>query len=167
LPHEEPQMQNPPSGILAYYWLQTAATQPLKLELLDSSGAVRACAASDTAVRPVDTEKLSVQAIWVQPPQPPSAGAGMHRYALGGAAGRGSGTASVPDACTLPAGSAAAQVASQTPPGPGGGRQSGLPSFLPGNYTVRLTVDGQTYSQTVSIKPDPRGAPNGLSDGAP
>jgi hypothetical protein len=42
-------MENPPSGVLAYYWLQSAARQPLKLELLDSSGAVRACAASDTA----------------------------------------------------------------------------------------------------------------------
>ena len=124
LPHEEPQMQNPPSGVLAYYWLRAAAGQPLKLELLDSSGAVRASAASDTAVRPVDTETLSVQAIWVQTPQPPSAAAGMHRYALGGVAARG-----------------------------------GLPSVVPGDYTVRLTVDGQTYSQPVIIKPDPRGAP--------
>jgi hypothetical protein len=52
-----------------------------------ASGAVRACAASDTPVRPVDTETLNVQAIWQQPPQPPSAAAGMHRFALGGASG--------------------------------------------------------------------------------
>ncbi len=85
LPHEEPQLENPPSGVLAYYWLKTAAAQPLKLELLDSSGAVRACAASDTPVRAVDTETINVQAIWEQPAPPPSAAAGMHRYALGGA----------------------------------------------------------------------------------
>jgi|HubBroStandDraft_1064217.scaffolds.fasta_scaffold00708_3 photosystem II stability/assembly factor-like uncharacterized protein len=170
LPHEEPQLENPPSGILAYYWLRTAASQPLKLELLDSSGAVRACAASDTPVRPVDTEKLNIQAVWVQPAQPPSAAAGMHRYALGGATGRGFGgpggfgrgsePAPAADACTPPAG---AQVVS---PAPGGGRRGGAPSLPPGEYTIRLTVDGQTYSQPATIKPDPRGLPNGVKDGS-
>jgi photosystem II stability/assembly factor-like uncharacterized protein len=167
LPHEEPQMENPPSGVLAYYWLQTPATQPLKLELLDSSGAVRVCAASDTQVRQVDTETLSVQASWVQPAQPPSAAAGMHRYALGGSVGRGfggfgfgraSGSPPAPDACTPPAGTPAASAPA---PGPGG-RRGGAPSLAAGDYTVRLTVDGQTYSQPVTIKPDPRGAPNGV-----
>jgi hypothetical protein len=128
LPHEEPQMENPPSGVVAYYWLGTAASQPLKLELLDSAGAVRASAASDTALRVVDTETLNIQPIWVQPAQPPSAAAGMHRYALGGGTGRGF-----------------------------DGR--GAPTLPPGEYTVHLTVDGQTYSQPVTIKPDPRGAP--------
>jgi hypothetical protein len=28
----------------------------------------------------------------------------------------------------------------------------------PGAYTVRLVVDGQTYTQPVMVKPDPRGA---------
>ncbi len=79
MPHEEPQMENPPSGVVAYYWLKSAATQPLKLELLDGAGAVRACAASDTPVRPPDTETLNVVASWQQPAQPPSAAAGMHR----------------------------------------------------------------------------------------
>ena len=156
LPHEEPQLENPPSGVLAYYWLQAPAKQPLKLELLDSSGAVRACAASDTAVRPVDTETLNVQAVWVQPVQPPSPAAGMHRYALGGAAGRGfggfgragSGPPPPPDACAA------------NPPARGpAGRRGGAPPFAPGDYTVRLTVDGQTYNQPVTIKPDPRGTP--------
>jgi len=71
LPHEEPQEENPPSGVVAYYWLKSAAARPLKLELLDPAGAVRACAASDTPVRPVNTETLNVQAIWEQPAQPP------------------------------------------------------------------------------------------------
>ncbi len=33
LPHEEPQEQNPPAGVVAYYWLKNAAAQPLKIEL--------------------------------------------------------------------------------------------------------------------------------------
>ncbi len=36
LPHEEPQEQNPPSGVVAYYWLKSQTAQPLKLELLDA-----------------------------------------------------------------------------------------------------------------------------------
>jgi hypothetical protein len=174
LPHEEPQMENPPSGVLAYYWLRSAAAQPLKLELVDSSGAMRACAASDSTARAVDTETLSVQPIWVQPTQPLSGAAGMHRYALGGAvgrgaggpgnAGRGSGPAAAPDACTPPAG---APVASPPARESGGVvRRGGALSLPPGKYTVRLTVDGRTYTQPVTIKPDPRGAPNGVNDNA-
>jgi len=181
LPHEEPQMQNPPSGVLGYYWLKTDAAKPLKLELVDGAGAVRSCAASDTPVRPVDTEALNVQAIWEQPAQPPSATAGMHRFALGGAAGRGGGgfgrgggVAPVQDACTPPA--AAPDTAAANPPaggrggrggrggGGGGGGRGGAGGLQPGQYTVRLTVDEQTYNQPVTIKPDPRGAPSGASD---
>jgi photosystem II stability/assembly factor-like uncharacterized protein len=157
LPHEEPQEQNPPSGVVAYYWLKTAAAKPLKLELVDGSGAVRSCAASDAPVRPVDTETLNVQAIWEQPAQPPSAVAGMHRFALGGAAGRGGGGggfgrgggggAAVQDACT----------GAEPAPGGRGGRGGGL---QPGQYTVRLTVEGQSYNQPVTVKPDPRGVPS-------
>jgi hypothetical protein len=29
--------------------------------------------------------------------------------------------------------------------------------FKPGEYTVRLTVDGKDYSQSATVKPDPRG----------
>jgi len=181
LPHEEPQMQNPPSGVLAYYWLKTAATQPLKLELLDAAGAVRACAASDTQVRPVDTETLNVQAYWEQPVKPPSAAAGMHRFAIGGAAGRGGGfgrgggAPPARDACTpatVPSDAAEANAGGGRGGrggrggggGGGGGGRGGAGGLQPGQYTVRLTVDGQTYTAPVTVKPDPRGAPNGVGN---
>src|ERR1039457_5793436 len=61
-------------------WNSDVCSSDLKLELVDGAGAVRACAASDTPVRPVDTETLNVQAIWQQPAQPPSSAAGMHRH---------------------------------------------------------------------------------------
>jgi photosystem II stability/assembly factor-like uncharacterized protein len=166
LPHEEPQHLNPPAGVLAYYWLKTAASQPLKIELLDGRGVVRACLASDTPVRPVDTEAINVQAIWEQPPQPPSAAAGMHRVAIGAPAGRGGGfggrgavAAPPKDACT-------GDVPEPTPAagrgGRGGGRGGrGGGGLAPGQYTVRLTVDGQTLTQPVALKPDPRGVPEG------
>ncbi len=162
LPHEEPQEVNPPTGVMVYYALRMAATQPLKLELVDPSGAVRACAASDTPVRPVDTEALNVQAYWEVPPAPPSTAAGMHRFAIGGSAGRGGGGggrgAAAPaatDACTgaiaaIPGGGGRGRG------GRGGGR-GGAQGLQPGQYTVRLTANGATLTQPVNIKPDPRG----------
>ncbi len=171
LPHEEPQMQNPPSGVVVYYWLKTAAKQPLTIEMLDGSGAVRACAASDAPVPPVDTETLDVQAIWEQPAEPPSAAAGMHRYALGGPAargpggfGRGAAPAPAPDACN-PAGGRGSKPATPEAGGRGGRGGRGAAGLPPGHYTVRLTVDGQVCTQPATIKPDPRGTPNGIKDG--
>jgi hypothetical protein len=171
--------------VVAYYWLKGAATQPLKLELLDGAGAVRACVASDTPVRQPDTNTLNVEAKWQQPQQPPSAAAGMHRYALGGGGGRGAGgfggrgTAAAPvrDACTpataaVPAAddAAAAQQGGRGRGGRGGrggggGGRGGAPLLQSGQYTVRLTVDGQSYTQPVMIKPDPRGVPANAGTG--
>lgn len=158
LPHEEPQELNPPSGVVAYYWLKSAAAQPLKIELVDGSGRVHACLASDTPVRPVNTETINVQAIWEQPAQPPSAMAGMHRVSLaaaggrggfGGGGGRGAAPAPPPhDACS---GTQLVQEGGRGRGGRGGG------GMQPGPYSVKLTVDGQTFTQTVDVKPDPRG----------
>lgn len=154
LPHEEPQELNPPAGVVVYYWLQSAPVGALKIELLDKQGAVRACVASDTPVKPVDTEAINVQAIWEEPTPPPSAAAGSHRVALNVRTGRGGGggfgRAPAPppvDACN-PAGTPA--------PAPQERRGRQAPGLQSGDYTVRLTVDGQSYTQPVTIKPDPR-----------
>ncbi len=166
LPHEEPEESNPPQGIVAYYWLKSAAPAPLKFEVVDNQGAVHACVASDTPVHPVDTETINVQAYWLEPAQPPSAAAGMHRFVIGGPAarggfgggggpggGRGSAPAPPKDACT---GIPIAGTQNQGRRGPGRG---GNPGLQPGQYALRLTVAGQTYTQPVTIKPDPRGVP--------
>jgi len=164
LPHEEPQEQNPPAGVVAYYWLKSASQNPVKLELVDESGKVDACLASDTPLKPVDTETINVQAYWLEPTPPPSAGIGMHRAALNVAAPRGGGFGRRPapppvDACH-PASSAPPQT-SPAPERPGRAPQG----LQPGSYTVRLTVDGQTLTQPVTVKPDPRRLPKGA--GAP
>jgi photosystem II stability/assembly factor-like uncharacterized protein len=166
LPSEEPQEKNPPSGVLAYYWLKSAPNTPLKLELLDSKGAIRACAASDAAVKPVDTEKIIVQAIWEEPASPPSATAGMHRFALNVAQRRGEefgGGEAAPaphDACT---GSEPPAPPARVPGAP----RAGPVALEAGDYTVRLTVDGKSYTQPAEVAPDPRGAkPYDASDDA-
>jgi photosystem II stability/assembly factor-like uncharacterized protein len=161
LPHEEPQELNPPAGVLAYYWLKSAPRSPVKLELIDAAGKVAACVASDTPVKPVDTEAINVQAYWEQPPLPPSAEPGMHRIALNVAAlrrgGFGEGPPSPPpvDACH-PAGTTANPPEARAT-GPG----RGPIALEPGSYSAKLTVDGQTLTQPVTILPDPRGLPKG------
>ena len=156
LPHEEPQELNPPAGVLAYYWLNSASAGPVKLELVDAAGVTRVCAASDAVVKPVDTEAINVQAIWERPALPPSAAEGMHRFALAPATGRfgfGRGAADSPTgacASSMPASSAAAA------PRPGGGGGRGGQGLQPGSYSVRLTVDGQTFTQPVTVMADPR-----------
>ncbi len=89
MPHEEPQELNPPSGVLVYYWLKSAANGPVKLELLDSAGAMRACSASDAQVRAWIPRLSTFRSIWEQPAPPPAPSAGMHRFALGAPSGRG------------------------------------------------------------------------------
>ncbi len=166
LPHEEPQEQNPPAGVVAYYWLKSTPAGPVKIELVDASGKAAACLASDTPVKPVDTEAITVQAYWLEPAPPPSARPGMHRVALNIVAPRGFGFGGRKpppppvDACH-PAGTAAPQP-DATPMRPG----RGAPSLEPGAYTVRLTVDRQTWNQPVTVKPDPRGLPKG-ADASP
>lgn len=152
MPHEEPQEMNPPSGVLVYYWLKSGLEGPLKLELLDGSGAVRACAASDMDVRKVDTETLNVQAIWEQPTPAPATSAGTHRFALA-AGGRRRRPGAAPEPAT-------GSCADSQPTGSEGGnnsQQQGRPEGLSsGDYNVRLSVNGHSYSQPVRIKPDPR-----------
>jgi photosystem II stability/assembly factor-like uncharacterized protein len=166
LPHEEPQELIPPAGVLAYYWLKSAPGTPVKLELVDASGSVTACVASDTPVKPVDTEAINVQAYWEQPTPPPSSEQGMHRIALNVVTPRGFGMGPrrLPpppvDACH-PAGTPA-PAANATPARPG----RGALGLQPGNYTVKLSVEGQVFTQPVTIKPDPRELPKG-ADASP
>ncbi|MDQ2925724.1 MAG: hypothetical protein M3R43_09250, partial [Acidobacteriota bacterium] len=162
LPHEEPQELNPPAGVVAYYWLKSAPTGPLKIELVDAHNVVRACLASDTPVKPVDTEAIIVQPIWAQPAPPPAVTPGTHRAALNvrpvrGFGGGGRPAAPLPpDACN-PSGSHPAET-------PQPRRSRPAPGLEPGDYTVRLTVGDQTYTQPVNIKPDPRSIPEGASE---
>ena len=171
LPHEDPQELNPPAGVLAYHFLKSDVAKPLTVELLDGNGRVRVCLASNTPVKPVDTETIYVQAIWLQPPPPPETSAGMHRVALNVVASRGFGggprrgpAAALPtDAChpaqtAAPAPTTAPTTSQVAQARAGTDRERGL---QPGSYTVRLTVDGKSYMQPATVLPDPRHLPAG------
>jgi photosystem II stability/assembly factor-like uncharacterized protein len=171
LPHEEPQEVNPPAGVVAYYWLKSPPNSPIKVELIDVKNNVAVCVAGDTPAKPVDTEAINVQAYWMQSDPPPSAEPGMHRIALNVVSPRGFGgrrPASQPptDACHPAGMKTVAPESAATGAGATPGPRPGPRSLEPGEYTVKLTVDGQTLTQQVTVLPDPRTLPKG-ADASP
>jgi hypothetical protein len=137
---DEAWAENPPTGAIIDYYLKSAPTGPVTLEILDGSDATVRRYSSADPITPIDPNTLVVNAIWQRPVEGVAAAAGMHRFvwdfrptppATGGRGGRGGG-------------------------GGGGGGRGGLPPSAPGSYTVKLTVNGKAYTQPLTIKRDPR-----------
>ena len=148
LPKDEPFAENPPNGAMIDYFLKSAAAGPVSLEILDQAGQTLRRYSSDDRTPPRNPNTLTVQSIWMPVPEPLSAAAGMHRWVwdLRGSA---------------PAGGEERGVG-----GGGSSRGRGV-SVQPGTYTVRLTVDGRTYIQPLTVKSDPRIPSHGMSAGNP
>jgi hypothetical protein len=114
------------------------------IEILDSTGKMIRKYSSDDPTPRVNPATLDIPAFWVRPAERVSTEPGMHRWIwdlhyvsrapAGGRGGRGGGGG-----------------------GGGGGRGGGGagPWALPGNYTVRLTVDGKSFTQPLVVKMDP------------
>ncbi|MGH9410116.1 MAG: VPS10 domain-containing protein, partial [Vicinamibacterales bacterium] len=160
-PPELPAGENPPPGGTIDYFLGKDATGPVTLAILDTSGKVVRSYSSDDPVPDPDpaTDPVAYNRVcqqnpqvadcalplyWPAPPMVVSTKTGMHRVSwdlhdqpIGGAGGRGGGegNGAVPHR-TYPSVSA--------------------PWATPGSYTVRLTVDGKTYSQPLTLHLDPR-----------
>ena len=142
LPPEEPAGKNPPDGAILYYYLKSAATGPVAIDIQDSSGKVLARFESTARPAPPDPA-LNVPTYWIRPFTRPVAAAGMHRFiwdlhAAPTAAGRRRGGEYPISA-----------IYQDTP-----GRQGEW--VPPGNYTVKLTVNGKSYTQGLVVKADPR-----------
>lgn len=142
LPSDEPMAENPPDGaVLDYY--SPASASSVTLDILDSKGdLVRSFSSNDKpAVSEEELQKQLIPLYWVRPPQPISAAAGMHRWVWH---------------LHYPAPKATrheypiAAVPHDTPRNPLG------PTALPGNYTVRVTVDGKSSTAPLVVKMDPR-----------
>jgi photosystem II stability/assembly factor-like uncharacterized protein len=143
LPPEFPAGKNPPDGAILDYYLAAASSKPVMLEILDEQQhLVRRFASTD---KPEAIEKIAAEhpipVYWVRPTQILSGGAGMHRFVwdLHYAPPESLGhefpiSAIVHDTVKYPLGTWA----------------------LPVNYTVKLTVDGKSYTQPLAVKMDPR-----------
>ena len=133
---DEPHADNPPSGAAIDYYLKAAATGPVTLEIFDPGSQLVRRYSSGDPHPPINVDTLAVLASWQRPPEPLSASAGAHRFlwdlrpqpAAGGRGGRGG----------------------------GGGGRGGAPMVTPGNYSVRLTVNGKSYTQPLAVAADPR-----------
>jgi hypothetical protein len=142
-------MENPPEGAAIDYYLPAAASGGVTLEILQPDGRlVRRYTSADTLAQPPDPSRAQVPLYWYRPPRGLSAAAGLHRFfwdvhyqrvpAIPGApAGRGSGLSF-------------GAIPRNTPPPPA------TPWAGAGTYTARLTVDGRSYTQPITVKLDPR-----------
>ena len=143
IPPDEPAGENPPDGAIIDYYLPRAATGPVTLEIADSQGQVvrRYSSTDQPLTSEEDLKKQLIPLYWLGSFRVLPADAGMHRW--------------IWDLHYAPPTSSRheypiAAIPHDTPRLPLG------PNVLPGNYTVRLTADGKSYSAPVTVKMDPR-----------
>src|SRR5205085_10788971 len=141
LPPDEPAGQNPPDGAIIDYYISGVPTpSAATLEILDSAGKlVRRYSSEDKAEPPADTGQIPWY--WIRPPRVLSSAPGTHRF--------------VWDLHYTPAPGMRpsypiAAIAYNTAPSPTS------PWAMPGTYTVRLTANGQSVTQPLIVKMDPR-----------
>jgi photosystem II stability/assembly factor-like uncharacterized protein len=143
LPPEEAAGKNPPDGAIIDYNLQ-AAGGPVKLQILDANGRIiRAFSSADKPEATMEElgKELNVPLYWIRPPQILSDAAGAHRFVW---------DLRTPPPASLRHEYPISAIAHDTPRLPVG------PAVMPGMYTVKLDVAGQTYTQPLEIKMDPR-----------
>ncbi|HML17745.1 MAG TPA: hypothetical protein VK419_11995 [Bryobacteraceae bacterium] len=138
---EVPAGQNPPDGAILDYYLSAAPASPVTLEVFDHLGKSVRTYSSDDKPEAVNPNELNVPTYWVRMPKALPAEAGMHRWVWDL-------RLRPPDALahTYPI----SAIYHDTPRYPLG------PWVMPGAYTIKLTVDGKTYTQMLTVKMDPR-----------
>lgn len=135
-PRDEPFAENPPYGAIINYYLKSAASVPVTLEILDPAGEVIRRYSSADQAPPVNPDTLDIPAFWIPKAIHLSAAAGMHRW--------------VWDLRPTPPVNRGSSGG-----GSGGARKSEAAAVLPGTYSVRLTVDGKSYTQLLKLKINP------------
>ena len=140
LPPDEPQGENPPEGAIIDYRLAANTTGPVTLEIKDSKGTVlRRYASSDPM--PTPDPKLKIPRYWVKPPDSLSAAPGLHRFYW---------DMHMEPLKDVEPDYPMQAVFQKTAPHPTG------PWVVPGDYSVVLTAGGKTFTQTLTVKMDPR-----------
>src|SRR6185437_10349123 len=80
-PPEIAHADNAPNGAMIDYYLKSASSSPVTLEVLDGAGNVVRRYSSDERTPPVDEKTLDIPMYWIKPTPVLSASAGMHRFA--------------------------------------------------------------------------------------
>jgi hypothetical protein len=141
-PWRMPSLPNPPPGAVIDYYLANNASGPVALDIQTAEGKLVRHWSSADPEKPLDPKKLQVPDWWPRPPMNLSAQAGMHRFVWD------LHFAPMPGALQFLDANQA--VRHETPV------MASSPWVMPGNYTVKLTVSGKTYSQPLVVRMDPR-----------
>jgi len=145
MPPDEPAGPNPPEAAIIAYYLKSAANGPVTLEISGSDGKpVRKYSSTDQVFTP-DPATSALPLYWYRPLSPLSAAAGMHRVTW--------------DVHYQPVDGGGHIGGPNLPMQAVGHNTMAAPTtpwVNPGTFTVKLTVNGQTYTQPIVVKPDPR-----------
>jgi len=142
LPPDEPAAANPPAGAMVDFYLPSDASS-VSVEILDSQNRlVRRYSNSDgPSVSNEELQKQLIPLYWMRKFQALPATAGMHRWVW---------DLHYATPTTRQHEYPIAAIPHDTPRYPLG------PTALPGTYTVRLTVDGKSFTSPLTVKMDPR-----------
>jgi photosystem II stability/assembly factor-like uncharacterized protein len=143
LPADEPTGANPPDGAILDYLLDQPASGPATLEILDSQGKlIRQYSSQDQPERSEqELAKELIPRYWLKPFRALPTGPGLHRWVW---------DLRYPPPISTQHEYPISAVPYKTPRYPLG------PLVMPGQYTVRLTVDGRTESAPLTVELDPR-----------
>ncbi|HEV2417483.1 MAG TPA: hypothetical protein VGX94_06740, partial [Terriglobia bacterium] len=140
---ELPHALNPPYGAILYYHLSQPPSGEIKLQIFDREGKL---VRTMSSIPPVLPERWPYPEYWVAKASdlalPTKVGTDRTNWDL---------RYDDPPAFNL-------DLENQMNVAPGGFVTPGPhgPQVIPGVYTLKLTVDGQTYTQTVTVHNDPR-----------
>jgi len=138
LPPEEPAGENPPDGAMIDYYLNSNSSSPVKLEIMNAKGdIIRTFTSKDTLYT---IPEVNIPLYWIRPQQILAATAGAHRFLWD--------MRYTP--LNIPAAYPMTAIIHNTPP------DATSPWVMPGTYTIRLTVNGETKEQPMTITMDPR-----------
>ncbi len=140
LPPDEPAGENPPDGAIIDYYIKSAGTSPVTLEIFDAANKLVRRYSSADPVPQID-RMLEIPKYWVRPPQVLPDDAGMHRFLWDL---HYSPTPGLKPLYPMQA------VVHDTAPAPSS------PWVMPGQYTVKLTAGGKSYTRSFSVRMDPR-----------
>ncbi|MDB4905265.1 MAG: glycosyl hydrolase repeat-containing protein [Gemmatimonadetes bacterium] len=139
LPPDEPAGENPPDGAVIDYWLSSAATGPVTIEVRDGAGRmVRRYSSTDTVSVPRDTGNWPWY--WQRPGQRVATSAGAHRLVWDLHFTAPKGDISYPISATP----------FNTPPDPKG------PWVNPGTYSITVRTPSSEATTTLTVRMDPR-----------
>jgi hypothetical protein len=140
-PPEVPYALNPPDGVIIYYSLASRPSSPITLEVIDASGGIVRHMSSTPSAPVAEAAQPPEPNFWLAPPlsMPTNVGTNRTNWDL---------RYDPPPAFTH-----SFEINANpglTPPSPEG------PLAVPGVYTLKLTVDGKSYTQRVTVRNDPR-----------